>query len=86
MAMGFLRYNIQTVKNQLLIITCIIPQLASSSAGNAIHTIFEDDDSNMWIGTAWNGISVLDKKNQTEIILSDFYWNKSKSCFIHFSK
>lgn len=48
------------------------PQLASSIAGNAIYTIFEDDDSNMWIGTAWNGISVLDKKNQTEIILSDF--------------
>ena len=47
-------------------------QLASSIAGNAIYTIFEDDDSNMWIGTAWNGISVLGKKNQTEIILSDF--------------
>jgi signal transduction histidine kinase/ligand-binding sensor domain-containing protein/DNA-binding response OmpR family regulator len=47
------------------------PQLTSSIAGNAIYAIFEDDDSNMWIGTAWNGISVLDKKNQTETILSD---------------
>lgn len=47
-------------------------QLASSIAGNAIYTIFEDDDSNMWIGTAWNGISVLVKKNQIEIIWSDF--------------
>lgn len=46
-------------------------QLASSLAGNAIYVISEDDDSNIWIGTAWNGISVLDKKNQTEIILSD---------------
>ena len=53
------------------------PQLASSIAGNAIYTIFEDDDSNMWIGTAWNGISVLDKKNQIDIILSDFIGTNS---------
>ena len=47
-------------------------QLLSSLAGNAIYVISEDDDSNIWIGTAWNGISVLDKKNQTEIMVSDF--------------
>jgi hypothetical protein len=46
-------------------------QLVSSIAGNAIYVISEDADANMWIGTAWNGISVLDKKNQTEIMLSD---------------
>lgn len=46
-------------------------QLTSSLAGNAIYVISEDDDANIWIGTAWNGVSVLDKKNQTEIILSD---------------
>jgi signal transduction histidine kinase/ligand-binding sensor domain-containing protein/DNA-binding response OmpR family regulator len=46
-------------------------QLVSSIAGNAIYVISEDDDANMWIGTAWNGISVLDTKNQTEIMLSD---------------
>jgi signal transduction histidine kinase/ligand-binding sensor domain-containing protein/DNA-binding response OmpR family regulator len=48
-------------------------QLSSSLAGNAIYEISEDDDGNIWIGTAWNGISVLNKKNQTEIMLSDFY-------------
>jgi signal transduction histidine kinase/ligand-binding sensor domain-containing protein/DNA-binding response OmpR family regulator len=47
------------------------PQSTFSIAGNAIYAILEDDDSNMWVGTAWNGISVLDKKNQTEKILSD---------------
>lgn len=46
-------------------------QLEPSLSGNAIYVISEDDDSNIWIGTAWNGISVLDKKNQTEIIFSD---------------
>ena len=46
-------------------------QLLSSLAGNAIYVISEDDDDNIWVGTAWNGISVLDKKNQTEIMLSD---------------
>jgi len=46
-------------------------QLAASLAGNAIYVIEEDEASNMWIGTAWNGVSVLDKKNKTEIISSD---------------
>lgn len=59
-------------------------QLASSIAGNAIYVISEDDDSNIWIGTAWNGISVLDMKNQTEIMLSDivgFHVNPVLSIF-----
>ena len=46
-------------------------QLSSSLSGNAIYVIAEDEASNMWIGTAWNGVSVLDKKNKTEIISSD---------------
>ncbi|WP_445748923.1 hybrid sensor histidine kinase/response regulator transcription factor [Polaribacter sp.] len=47
-------------------------QLKSSLAGNAIYVITEDESSNIWIGTAWNGISILDNKSQTEMIFSDF--------------
>lgn len=46
-------------------------QLYGSLSGNAIYVIAEDEASNMWIGTAWNGVSVLDKKNKTGIISSD---------------
>ncbi|NCT16543.1 MAG: hypothetical protein GW774_14945, partial [Flavobacteriales bacterium] len=37
-----------------------------------IYVITEDNNGSIWIGTAWNGISILDNKNQTEIIFSDF--------------
>jgi signal transduction histidine kinase/ligand-binding sensor domain-containing protein/DNA-binding response OmpR family regulator len=47
------------------------PQLPFSLSGNAVYVICEDADENIWIGTAWNAISVLDTKNQTEIMLSD---------------
>ncbi len=47
-------------------------QLNSSLAGNAIYAITEDDNSNIWIGTAWNGISILDNKSHSEMIFSDF--------------
>ncbi|RVT80024.1 hybrid sensor histidine kinase/response regulator [Flavobacterium sufflavum] len=46
-------------------------QLETSLSGNAIYTIMDDNDSNIWIGTAWNGISVLDKKNRSELLFSD---------------
>jgi len=46
-------------------------QLETSLSGNSIYDIMADDDSNIWIGTAWNGICVLDKKNKTELIYSD---------------
>ena len=46
-------------------------QLESSLSGNAIYEIMDDNDSNIWIGTAWNGISILDKKNTNEILFSD---------------
>lgn len=46
-------------------------QLETSLSGNAIYDIMDDADSNIWIGTAWNGISVLDKKNRSELLFSD---------------
>lgn len=46
-------------------------QLETSLSGNAIYTIMDDNDSNIWIGTAWNGISVLDKTNRSELLFSD---------------
>lgn len=46
-------------------------QLETSLSGNAIYTIMDDNDSNIWIGTAWNGISFLDKKNRSELLFSD---------------
>lgn len=47
------------------------PQLETSLSGNSIYTIIDDADANIWIGTAWNGISVLDKKNRSELLFSD---------------
>ena len=47
------------------------PQVPSSLSGNAIYDLMEDEDSNLWIGTAWNGINVLDNKGSFEILLSD---------------
>lgn len=46
-------------------------QLETSLSGNAIYSIMDDNDSNIWIGTAWNGISVLDKNNRSELLFSD---------------
>ncbi len=46
-------------------------QLEKSLSGNAIFEITEDDDENIWIGTAWNGISVIDQKNNTELLYGD---------------
>lgn len=46
-------------------------QLETSLSGNAIYEIMDDDDANIWIGTAWNGISVLDKNNTSELLFSD---------------
>ncbi len=40
---------------------CYIKQkgVASSLPGNTIYCVFEDRDNNVWIGTAWNGLSIL---------------------------
>ncbi len=46
-------------------------KVASSLSGNAIYDTFIDDNSNVWIGTAWNGINYLDRTNSYNIILSD---------------
>ncbi|MEW4923742.1 two-component regulator propeller domain-containing protein [Algibacter sp. 2305UL17-15] len=47
------------------------PGVYSSLSGNAVYTIIEDDEDNIWIGTAWNGINVLSQKNNYELIPSD---------------
>ncbi|MDY7396309.1 two-component regulator propeller domain-containing protein [Aureibaculum sp. 2210JD6-5] len=43
-------------------------QLESSISSNAIYHIMEDEDSNIWIGTAWNGINVLNQNNEYELL------------------
>lgn len=35
-------------------------QMRSSISSNAIYKIYEDAQKNLWIGTAWNGISILE--------------------------
>ncbi|MFY0608562.1 MAG: response regulator [Cyclobacteriaceae bacterium] len=45
----------------------------SSIASNATYTVFEDLQSNLWVGTAWNGVSVLDRHSKNfEFYYSDF--------------
>ncbi|WP_406684602.1 response regulator [Seonamhaeicola sp. MEBiC1930] len=46
-------------------------QVESSLSGNAIYEIMEDDESNIWIGTAWNGINILKPKMDYEFLFSD---------------
>lgn len=46
-------------------------QLQSSISGNAIYDIMEDEESNIWIGTAWKGISILDGQSNMEFLYSD---------------
>ena len=48
-------------------------QFQSSLAGNAIYSIFEDKEQNIWIGSAWRGVSVLEKNNtEMSFFYSDF--------------
>ncbi len=37
-------------------------RLQASLANNTVNTIFEDNQSNIWIGTAWKGLNILEKK------------------------
>lgn len=46
-------------------------QMQSSLSGNAVYEIFEDESGNIWIGTAWNGINVLDSEDNFEFFFSD---------------
>lgn len=46
-------------------------QLEKSLSGNAIFEIMEDTDANIWIGTAWDGVSVIDKKNKSELLYGE---------------
>lgn len=45
----------------------------NSIASNATYRIFEDAAHNIWVGTAWNGISVVDEKTKNyQFYYSDF--------------
>ncbi|WP_373057959.1 two-component regulator propeller domain-containing protein [Zunongwangia sp. H14] len=46
-------------------------QMRSSLSGNAIYDIMEDNESNLWIGTAWNGINILANNRDYELLFSD---------------
>ncbi|MBN1185952.1 MAG: response regulator [Bacteroidales bacterium] len=47
-------------------------QIKSNLGSNAIYKIFEDNQQNIWIGTAWNGISIIEhSKSNIEFIYSD---------------
>lgn len=47
-------------------------RLKSSLANNTVNEIFEDKQSNIWIGTAWKGLNILEKKvNNTSFYFSD---------------
>ena len=43
----------------------------SSLTGNTIYSIFEDRKKNIWIGSAWNGISILESNSSG----LDFYYS-----------
>ncbi len=45
-------------------------QVQSSLSSNAIYSIYEDHELNLWIGTAWNGINILAHQ---EAAVQNFY-------------
>jgi len=51
------------------------PKIESFLENNAIYEIMEDKDANIWVGTAWNGIKVLQQKNNVEFLFSDIGGN-----------
>lgn len=46
-------------------------QLEYSISSNAIYDFMEDENSNIWIGTAWNGVNVLNLNKEYEILSSN---------------
>ncbi|WP_027395908.1 hybrid sensor histidine kinase/response regulator transcription factor [Aquimarina latercula] len=46
-------------------------QLESSISGNAIYDIQEDEDGNIWIGTAWDGLNCLKENDYVNFLFSD---------------
>ncbi len=43
-------------------------QLESSISSNAIYDVMEDENSNIWIGTAWNGVNVLNQNKEYKLL------------------
>ncbi len=46
-------------------------RLKTSLSNNTINAIFEDNQSNIWIGTAWKGIDVLENSDNVNFFYSD---------------
>ncbi|MEC3908468.1 two-component regulator propeller domain-containing protein [Tamlana sp. 2201CG12-4] len=44
-------------------------KLESSISSNSIYDIIEDENSNLWIGTAWNGINVLSQEDNHALLI-----------------
>lgn len=68
---GLLEIEYPNSKNPVIHSYLYNSQLETSLSGNAIYDIMDDNDSNIWIGTAWNGINVLDKKDSSELLYGD---------------
>ncbi|WP_165698049.1 hybrid sensor histidine kinase/response regulator transcription factor [Flavobacterium nackdongense] len=51
-------------------------QLGNTISSNAIYDLLEDEDSNIWLGTAWNGVDVLSLNKDYSFIPSN---NKGES-------
>lgn len=47
------------------------PGVYSSLSSNAVYNIIEDEEDNIWIGTAWNGVNILEQRNNFELISND---------------
>ncbi|AOW20133.1 hybrid sensor histidine kinase/response regulator transcription factor [Urechidicola croceus] len=68
---GVLEIEYPNGKNPLVHNYLYNSQLESSLSGNAVYEIMEDEYSNIWIGTAWNGVNILNKNNNNELLFSD---------------
>lgn len=47
------------------------PESKSGLSGNAIYVISEIIENSIWVGTAWNGINIIDFQNTSKLIYSD---------------
>ncbi|WP_027137437.1 hybrid sensor histidine kinase/response regulator transcription factor [Gaetbulibacter saemankumensis] len=63
-------FNFKTIKpkDSQFIIYTFNAQLESSISSNSIYEVYEDENRNLWIGTAWDGVNVLSQNENYQLL------------------
>ncbi len=69
---GILKVNNKTLSQGSIDQYVNDSRLQTSIINNTVNTFFEDNQSNVWVGTAWKGLNVIEKKpNNIQFFYSD---------------